>query len=247
VGQLTVQFLGICTHFTQNISPIPHRVVLVNASAGITVGGVPIPPHFATILITPPGAPPGTGLGPFSLTGVAISLQNPASDPLGLLPSNVPNLTNLTAPIQPLAIRSSQYVIEQVPQFAAAYFDIVTGTFTTIPGPGGAVGVAVSMNTVPTTTQPPDDDPVLLFTPFPNAAPLASGLSSSMPVASGSTITFANEAASADENSPGSFPTSHFFLHYLTASQMPSAPQVPPMSATVSGSVGGGCSNSQYP
>lgn len=236
MGTLTVNFVGICTHFSQNV-PVPHRVVLVNATAAPTVMGVPIPPHFPTISIASSGA--------FPLTGVSISVQNPAATPVGPLPSDVANLTSLMSPIETLAVLSPQLVLDQISQFAACYFDIATGTFSTF-NSNGNLAVRLVMDTV-ATPESPNGDPLLLFTPFPNAPPLATGLTSPMLLASGTTITVSNEAPPADETGPGSAPSSHFLLHYLTATQMPGAPQVPPMPSLIIDSVGGGCSNSNYP
>lgn len=225
MGTLTVRFKGICTHFTENV-PVSHRVVLVNARNGADIFGVHIPPHIPLLSIG--GSQP---LGPVMLAGLWIQVANP-SGPLDPTPPEVPNLTLLMQPVQTLSVPSPEYVTGQDPELVACYFDVDAGSFE-IFGTGGTVDTMVKITTV--------GEPVLTFTPFPGAT-LPPQLSPVMPIPSDTIITLANEASMDEEK----FPDAHFLLHYLTARDRPTVPQVPQPDRAVP-SVAGGCSNSNYP
>ncbi|HEY2324907.1 MAG TPA: hypothetical protein VGJ82_18750 [Thermoanaerobaculia bacterium] len=235
MGTLIITFNGICTHFTKNV-PVPHRVVLVNATAALTVSGIPIPPHQPAITF-PDGSGPGSQK--VTLNGMTISVANPLTngDPDGSL-DGLPNLTSLMSSVQPLSIRSSEYVLDQVPQWSACYFDVNSGTFSTSKDMHGALSAVLTVTTIGV--------PQLTLAPFPGST-LPQGLSPAMTLGTDPdalvAITISNLAPPAQETESGA----HFLLHYLTASQMPSAPQVPQMPTQFNLSVGGDCSNTVYP
>ena len=233
MGKIVVTFNGICTHFTENV-PVAHRVVLVNATSGLTVAGVPIPPHQPVITF-----PDATGQAQsVTLNGMTISVSN--SQTVGVAGSldALPNLTNLMQPVEPLAIRSSEYVLDAIPQWAACYFDVNSGNFTAAKDSDGALTAQLTVETT--------GAPELVLTPF-SGATLPQGLTSPMTLGTDPNatvgITISNLAPPRHENQSGA----HFLLHYLTASQIPTAPQVPQMTTSLNDSVGGDCSNSTYP
>lgn len=231
MGTLTINFEGICTHFTQNV-PVPHRVVLVNATNGPTIDGVAIPPHQPTITIAEGGTTP-LSIGPLPLTGVTIAVQN-ATGSLSGLPPGLPLLSTLMAAVEPFSAPSPGHVVDGIPQWVACYFDLTAGSLSTFTNM-----LALAVQATVTT----NGDPILTFTPFQNAAPLAAGLEPKMTLPSGSTVTISNQAPMDNDYEPAS----HFLLHYLTAGVMPTVPQLPPVSPMPNESASGGCSNSGYP
>lgn len=246
MGSFNIFFEGICTHFTENI-PVPYRVVLVNASRGLTVKGIPIPAHRPFITF-----PDSRGnQQEVTLNGVNIQVGNPQGRPMQkpTLPS-LPNLTTLMSAVEPLSPRSPQYVLEEDPDLVACHFDFTVGTATVKQNESGAFGVEVN---VPTTMA---QVPELTLSPF-SGSTLPEGLTPTMKfgtdVNATITITISNLASPSQEMDSGA----HFLLHYLTASQMPGAPQVPQMPTVTQNAsrtpsiqtdtVGGDCSNSVYP
>lgn len=232
MGAFSIAMKGICTHFSQQFHenlPVPHRVVLVNGHrSDVLIQNIGVAPHIASI--TMDGRT-------FLLGGVSIGIKN------GTTPFKVSEDFYLTIPvlsdlaIMPMPAARNSVFLGAVPTLASAYLDITTGTLTACLDP---IGAAVSKLIVET-----DGDPVMTFQPFLGTF-LPDGLQPEMPVSDGSAVVLEN--SSSDDQ----FPMTHFLLHYLTASEIPDAPQVPrnlkgppcPVSYAI---VGGGCSNSSYP
>ena len=242
--QVTVTFDGICTFISQaSISPpmnVDYRVVLLNVSGDNTVGSVMrIPPHTAKMTI---------GGTVTNLTGQAISIQvtvppGEQPPPFTLDPSFaqfMPNLTELVNPIETLGPPSADVVTGNRADLVAAYFDITAGT------------LSASVDTGPTSASfqarlvisaPAGSTFTLIQAGFGGAP------SETTPLQSGAIVALSNSASPQEEQDK---PGSHFLLHYLTAAQLPSAPQIPQVSQvpfTETHDVPGtlGCSNSTYP
>ncbi len=246
MGKLTVVFQGICTHFLslQGLGIIPdqkvHRVVLINASGENVINGVRIPPHFATIQLSPTTRNPDSQT--FSLTGVNLTLGAAGSPPLNYQDYGaVPTLRDQMSDIETLSDPNPSLLFEESWPAVAAYFTVDAGTFSSCVMTGAAVVKLV------VDTDEDDDVVTLNATPFPGAPPLPF---ETVPIqlVSPATITIQNMANAQGELDE---PRSHFFLHYLLAERYPAAPQAP---LTISGTqclddetVSAGCSDSNYP
>ncbi len=241
MSPVTIQFNGICTFVSKATVPelpTPLRAVLMNASTGLNVRGIPIGSHVATVQIGTLSDP-----GPMlALEGclVTIALQS-GSEPLTLTPSfeNLPNLTKLMQPLEPLGDPSPVVVLDADPEIVAAYFDLSCGVVRA-DFPLGAATTTVVIEGQPL---------VLTVAAFPNAPP---PVVETMELLPGTLVTVSN-LDSAKVIGPNA---ADFLVHYLTAEALPLIPQVPQdcalfdMSAEgqpVSMHVGAGCSNSTYP
>lgn len=125
----------------------------------------------------------------------------------------------------------------------AAYFTVDAGTFSSCVSKGAAVA-RLSIDT----NEAPGEEHLVTFhaTSFPGAPPLP--FDETIQLVSPAIITIQNLAEGAGERIE---PRSHFFLHYLLASDYPSAPQAPlaifgdPCLQTHT--TDAGCSDSNYP
>lgn len=233
MGSISITFNGICTFVTPGNgitlpAGVQWRVVLLNASSGRNVNGVLIPPHAASITIQPAGAPADP---PIALNGCTLSIT--PLDPAGFSDPEFdpPNLTNLVASVEPLSVPSSEVVTGGIADFASCYFDITSGTLSSGVNSMGAVFSTLVVSG--------GDNFTLTMTPF--AAAPATNLPPVTTLATGSAVTIANEATNEQDG------LDHFLLHYLVATQLPPAPQLPPPRPVPEDLVGAGCSNSQYP
>lgn len=251
---VTVNFIGICTNISRERLPelpVPHRIVLVNASQGSK--GTPyerfrIGPHEAAIAFGRAKAVP--------LKGCKLTLAAGASLRSGpqLAPDfyRIPNLTTLFRNGEVFGPRlsapSREVVIDGKPARAACYFDVAVGTLTSQKTDLDAVFTSL------TATGP---EFVLEASAFEGGS-LPEGLSESTVLTQDTTIWIGN-TDTADKG-----PTD-FILHYLTAQDPPADPRIPDMAtpaALVSerpkpariprlhptwNTVGAGCSNSNYP
>jgi hypothetical protein len=232
MGEITITFMGICTHFLDVETPtgLVHRVVLVNASGNNIVAGLLIPPHFATMQIVPPQGPV-----PASLAGVQVSFNVTGELLLDSTYSIVPTLQTLMANIVALGPASSLLLDESPWPAVAAYFDIPAGTFSG----QNVTGAAQVTATIPT---PEGSDVVeMTITPFPGS----DATPQTVKLVSGTSITVSNVGTPETEEGPDT--GRHFLLHYLLAENFPPAPQVPPSIPGIAATVGAGCSDSNYP
>jgi hypothetical protein len=245
MNNVTVHFVGICTHFSQatllrvsqspSSTPLPkHRVVLVNATDGLVVHETRIPPHIPMLAF---------GEEQIALSGCTVRLRTESAS-LPLEPTfadsfyALPNLTRLMRSLQAFGDPSAEVVLDQDPKQTACYFDIDFGTLSACLDQNGAAVATLEV------TSP---DPIMLeVTPWD---PPSSGTSHRLP--SGTVVWVVNT----DE--PGiasNYPFVDFLLHYMTARTMPHTPQVPhalllercPFDHPYQ-TVGAGCSNSNYP
>lgn len=247
---LTVHFVGICTHvWWEELPQFTGRVVLVNATAGATIDGHIIPPHYATLRIAASdivdldGMPPGTGdpIVQWMLNGERIRIENATDAAVGKhssFESCVPHLadhaTNLGPP-------DSAVVDGSDASLTAAIFDITGGTLH------GGANYLGGASTSYLTASTGGEDPRLLLTPFGTGVPRL------LTLRAGAEITLSNIG-----DDDGDY---DFYLHFKTAADMPTGKSTP-AGATENcsilkrfpktwppgaGSVGPGCSNSTYP
>jgi hypothetical protein len=244
-NQVVVQFEGICVHFLQANHPqlpVPHRVVLLNASKILDVWGHPIAPHIAQYAFDV--------ATPFSLDGVTLSIDKPLGSGMQYDPTfdSVPNLTELASRLPPgLGPASLALLIGENPDLVSGYFDFTAGTVSAIVGNGGAVYAQVTVET--------DADPHLLVTPFRTRLNSRPQLKTTPQAIPNGTVFVSNE-----ETGPSIGAEHDFLLSYLTAAFIPI--DEPPIGAFPAPEVlqphtsrklvmnlleDPGCSNSQYP
>lgn len=234
MGQLTIYFYGVCTHFNRakSVTALPHRVVLVEASKGARIHKKRIPPHEAVLCAGRVREP---------LTGATVTVENVTS-PLAYDSSYgncIPSLSVLTP--EPLAANLDVTMAEDRTR-AAAHVDIHGGTFYggTTRLPDGSPGAATAWVVMQTAT----DRPTLIIDPFGPE--------------DGKRIELENDAKVliAHVGVEGRDSEYDFLLHLKIAKKMPRTMRVPgasrcppvdvPYCDDVT-TVGPGCSNSNYP
>jgi hypothetical protein len=156
MGNLTVYFVGICTHLREFTSrETEHRVVLINAREGKEINGRTIVQHEATLRYldlerTPRHEP---------LNGVRITIKNPSTTDIAYDKSFftcIPRLTTYAPNIMSLSLDVAK---GHDPNLVAAYFDITAGRL--IAG-ADANDASVAVLNVPT-----DGNPILSIETFP--------------------------------------------------------------------------------
>ena len=237
MGELTVIFRGIVTHFKELvIGPdlVAHRAVLVNASGENVINTIRIPPHFARIHL--PDQSEGVLLQGVSLTispGIGQLVYEPSYD------ATLPSLAQQMSQIEPLGPFDESLVVGETWPAVAAHFTVMSGTFSGCKKLGAAEARLVIEF---------DEDVVTLnASAFPGAPPLPFDTVQQFKLPS--TIRIHNLAEGMQQMED---PRSHFFLHYLLAQNFPGAPQAP---LTIGGpdcdpfveTVDAGCSDSNYP
>lgn len=252
MGEITVFFIGICTHmqWPEQFGAEPgfrHRVVLVNGSEPRLINDKAIPAHRATLSIAADDlvvarahakADPDQIIE-WNLGGATIEIAN-ATGALTYDASYeccVPHLKVLTPDLPP---PSTQVVTDALPLEASCYFEVTSGVM----GAGlVANGAAVSVLTVTTT----DEFPIVRLRGFEGEA------AQDVPLRNGARIALSNVAhGHYDEDDD-------FLLHYKTAEYVPKNARVPGEPARCCGAlpqeriinpelnVGPGCSNSNFP
>ena len=256
MASFTVLFYGICTNFRhvpQN--PQLDRMVLVNGNAEniaylaskLTVP-IDIEPHVAQLWVE------SRKDDPILLTGVTITVENVVP---GLqYPTElrcVPDLTkeNLKhgKDIRPPEPR---FVLDKDATASSCYFDFTGGTFM---GCASSKDKAAAMTKVVVQTTDAAKSRLIL-TPFPNAT---GPMPPSVEVPDGGTVWMMNVPDDAQDDHDADF-----YLHYLTAKNIPGKPYVPSTTdcPTICGNppkfpvklrshaylvAGAGCSNSNFP
>jgi hypothetical protein len=147
---LTTYFYGICAHVRkQDLTGVPHRVVLVNGMMQSMINKQTIPSHIAmlhfsaadvvdTTLTLPP--PDERGFIALQLGGAVLTISNDvAVEPKGLnydtSYSVIPSLTALTPDCPPA---SPEVIDGRNPTLASCYFNVNHGTFYGELADGGA-------------------------------------------------------------------------------------------------------------
>ncbi len=246
MGQVTVYFIGICTHMQWpedgvfgEVQGFRHRVVLVNGKAPRTINHKPIPRHRPMLRVESKDVIGGpVDITSYELDGATVQIANA----IGELQYEesfqccIPHLKALTPNLPPPSYR---VVAGAHPERASAYFEVTSGVLT-----AGIVsrGAAVSVLTMTTL----DESPLLRITGF-------RGEQAEFHLRNHANVVISNVAESEyDEDND-------FLLHYETAEYVPEDAQVPTQSAPccvqtevpefVRGrlNVGPGCSNSNFP
>lgn len=249
MSSVTVEFVGICTHFSAkhwSRLPVPHRVVLVASAIGPLIHDVMVPEHVATLKL------PGRA-DAIRLQGITLSLEltSPAATQSSLVIDRsfeqlVPQLRRLVAGIAPLSEPSAAVVLDRSPAEAACYFDIPFGKLYAHMDGNDAVYTRLVVESS-------GSEIVLTTTPFPGGI-LGEGLAARTTLNDGDVITVSNV-----DIDPHAKMAADFLLHYRTAARMPPIPQIPQnldavganvprrSSSSGEGTIGAGCSNSSYP
>lgn len=236
MSTVTVWFVGICTHFWPDFNPALdgiHRVVLVNASAGADIRGVSIDPHTASIWMS-------SNDQQIDLHGCTLTLTTTNPHPPAVTRDAsfdaLPQLALLMETVEPIGAPASSVLFDRDPQRTAAHFDIGAGTLYACQDENDTAFAKLVL----------EGD-----APFTLQLERWNGSTETFSLPDGTEVVVANADAQLDPTAP---PAADFLLHYLTAAQMPTAPQVPQSidvpACTVQfpmGTVGAGCSNSNYP
>lgn len=230
MGKVTITFSGICTHFLNPTADVQHRVVLINASEGKTVDGVHIAPHIALLQIG--GAAPET----ISLDGVRLSIGNATGDLLYIGYESMPSLRKEMDSVAPLPPPSPKLLLDEPWPEIAAYFDLDHGSISACIDEMGSARATVTMTTS-------GDEVELVLEPFPGSA----FAGTTRLLASPATIIVSNLSTMEEME------RSHFLLHYTLGETLAKVPQIPRRiegprcPAPTYGTIGAGCSNSNYP
>ncbi len=237
MGTLTIYFAGICSHLWQDDpdSAEPHRVVLVNAREGHPDRG--IEPHFPFMHVRPEDIL--SGEVPDDLTGVTITIRDRDAKPQysPAYRTCIPHLVRYT---EELVEINPDVTLGRDPARVAAYVDVHGGHWHAGVDAGGA---AVAYVTIQTDT----DGVALSLKPFDDK------LLPDLVLEDNTTIQVENVGRGMDDNDHD------FLLHFLIMSRIPADAWWPvegeltcqplplPLPWPTRGTVGPGCSNSNYP
>ncbi len=217
MGELKVEFLGICTNIIDpDVTGVPHRVVLINAKKP----GVGIAPHLATLrvytndIVHVSGPefprPSKSCMTVFHLHGVTLTIGKTAKGHPRYDHSFLrctPKLTCLTLDLDSL---SRQVVRDHRPARAACYFDLTGGELSARTNRGGAVR---SILTTRTSTK----HVKIHCTPFVKGKD-----PSTLTLRSGSRIVVANVPVNTCDDK-----TEDFLLHYRVFKILPQDARIP--------------------
>ena len=243
MGEVTIRFKGICTHFRNSTTelPVQHRVVLLNASGFTVINSLRIPPHHASLVIE------GNMLSrTFPLQGVSLRIDAARSKVKydSFYDKIIPSLKKEMDQVETLSPPDPTLVNGKTPwPTIAAYFDVDSGEFSAC-NDNGAADALLTVKTRPGSAR-------LIATPFPNVTD-PGGLNGTIDLGEKATIVVQN---SPDMELEMKDPTSrrHFSLHYLLAVSPPTTPQVPSKiddskkCGPIPWLFNAGCSDSNYP
>jgi hypothetical protein len=261
-----VSFLGVCTIFQNLRSLLPrgvtgpkHRVVLVrNTPFMQRISG--IDPHIPKIQFvadhvefTGPELPPAGQPNAYSLSGVTLSVFNPANNPETILSMGcLPSLQRFLDPQEELG-PPAEFVYAPMGERAAAWFDVDAAVsweaYKFVPSFPCSTVPAISMLTVETSSAPQ-----LLITPWDGTpSTIVTLTNDDDTIPNINVMNFADGEVVVDDDKD-------FFLNYLCAANFPlSVPGIPrqdqictnpsPLTYQVGrcGDAGPGCSNTNYP
>lgn len=243
MNRVIVEFHGICTHVSRQRFPelpVPHRVLLVNASGPTYLNTVHIPRHVASVTW-----PDGTT---YAVAGVSLMLAVEAHltepRPLTLHLEDLPNLTELMEEIAPLSPPARHMVFNPSAEDVACYFDISFGTLSAAINDHDAAYTTLTVES--------EHPLVLNAAPFGGTTLPSPQLAQPLRLTGESLMVVANVDATAVRKT-----MADFLLHYRFAERMPAVPQIPqlptlrrlprrPPRAKFT-TIGAGCSNSNYP
>lgn len=247
MGDITINFVGICAHLPAVGPSHLHRVVVIqNPQGGITIGSnPPISPHTALIKIVKGDIV--SGEVPSDLSGLRLTISNAVSENVTYDPTwgAIPTLSLFAG--APLTLNAAVAFDGNPPTgISLTYFDVFSGSFLAgwVPSTQAPivsrqpVGASVKINTA--------DNPTLLFDgPSPGEVTFTSG----------TILELINDA---NEDAPDQ--DSDFLLHFELVEFVSPIPPAPifPMQIQFSGlhnlpgltsghDITTGCSNSAYP
>jgi hypothetical protein len=251
MGEIYIQFEGICTHFRQPDNPklpVLHRVVVPALQDISFAFGKTFDPHRAYYRIHEDGTD-------IPLDGVSFTIENPTPGKDGKDECTyeesygaIPRLGDLMRETgRELGEPSPAAMLGANRGLAAAYFDFNSATFHACStAVTGDLGGAVAWARVET-----DGDPIVSMRPFPSSLLAAADAPAPITLPTGTTIYISNES---DTAMGGEY---DFLLSYLLADHVPQDPPRPknvmaPVCAVVRKHKTGGsfdifCSNSNYP
>lgn len=251
MGEIYIQFEGICTHFRQPDNPklpVLHRVVVPALQDISFAFHRTFDPHRAYYRIHEDGTD-------ISLDGVSLTIENPTpakdgrdectyEDSYGAIPKLG---TLMRDAHRELGEPSPAAMLGANHNLVAAYFDFNSATFSACSTAiAGDLGGAIARARVET-----DGEPIVAIRPFPSSLLATADAPPPITLATGTTIYISNES---DVVMGGEY---DFLLSYLLADRVP---EDPPRPRSVNASVcavvrkhktGGSfdifCSNSNYP
>jgi len=234
MGIVTISFVGVCTHFVEDPDAVLHRTVLVNGSGQNVIDGIDIPPHLASMTISPTVDFPENQT--LSLMGQNVGVLNGAGRIVyeESYFHTVPGLAAQMAGIEVLSPPISDLSWPVV----ASVFTTASGTFSACLRDGKAAEVTLVIETTDPTVK-------VTLSPLPGNPPGA--LTGDFELVSPASVTIRNSAHMEDMATA----RAHFLLHYLLAAQFPNAPQIPLSLAGFTcpqyGTDSVGCSDANYP
>jgi len=234
MGTVTITFVGICTHFVQVLEATIHRTLLVNAGGQNVIDGITIPPHFASMTISPTVDFPEQQT--ISLMGQNVGVTNGVGRVFyeESFFRTIPGLAAQMAGIDAL----SEPANEQGWPAVASVFTTLSGTFSACLLGGKAAQATLVIETS-------DPNVKLNLSPLPGNPPGA--VTGVYELVSPATVVISNSAPMEDPATA----RAHFLLHYLLAAQFPNAPQIPLTLEGVTcqspGTDSVGCSDATYP
>lgn len=247
---ITVKFIGICTHFSKEmwdradgewpLNDTPYRVVLANARAGRHVGANEVPPHESFLVVRNPMLPkpdiPPAVLMPIDdrsvwrVTGAYLRLDAGGSS----LTIDWTRLPRLRSKVREMRA-NADFLCSIDSSLFDAYFDFSAGCISAI-----CTGKATAMQLI---IAAPKDNPQLCVESF-------AGEKYAIPLLPDAQIEIRHQPVDPHEMNGGS----HFALHYLTATAIPTNVNFkhteecsPPTDDTPPVGLGPDCSNAGYP
>jgi hypothetical protein len=228
MGHVTIYFVGVCVHLRDKVvEGVDHRVVLINASREEKIHQYAIDPHLAKLRIGTVGTPAPDG----ALLTIPNAVLNAVEYDSTF--DCIPRLADYADTLPPL---SDAMVRGKDKTLAAAYFD-AAGKFYAEATSGGAAIARLEVAT--------DGPPVLQITPFESAA---------FPE---QTVTLPNVCSIDIVNIGGPESTEHdydFLLNFKIFERIPDKAWWPTEKRACPrflrldyGTIGPGCSNSNYP
>jgi len=234
MGELTIYFVGICTHVENQIEGVPHRVVLVHEEKSVVINRHTIHSHMPGIQLRPRDVLAGSL--PSSVLRQVLHVANARGDAPSydsLYRSAIPSLGELAGG----RLKLDERVVTAKEHPATMYFDVKHGRFSACRVPHEASGAVLRIET--------EGDPQLILTPMDGDREAVK-----IDLRSGAVVTIHNGAFGAQDHVDADF-----LLHYKIMERIPSRARFPrkpmgeglPILPDLEVELGPGCSNSNYP
>ena len=234
MGEITIYFVGICTHLQRVVEDVPHRVVLVHEEQDVTINGYKIRSHKPYFMLE--RGEVVSGELPREPRRVVLSIENGTGD----APSYDDDYDCAVFSLSRLIDRNlplNRAVAVERARPASVYFDVDHGDFTAGFISGGATAARLTAETA--------------GNPAISIAPMDGGATSLVEVTSGSVLIIQNDAGALSAHHDADF-----LLHYNLTESIPKDakfPEKPPQCPGLEvfpipvNELGPGCSNSNYP